>query len=164
MLDEQPLHIWRVTGSNFVGLGGDDPFPDNGLVSFGIVSFDVLEDGPVWLAVTTRFGGGGNPSGDWIPELITRAELEADGWSEIATDMKSVNSAFNFIGLDFIVFERQSFAGESFTIRTEKFVAPLLLTTQFDPEVVPEPSSIVLLGIGCVALCGYGWRRKGKTA
>lgn len=30
--------------------------------------------------------------------------------------------------------------------------------------VVPEPSSIVMLGIGCIALCGYGRQRKRKAA
>ncbi len=30
--------------------------------------------------------------------------------------------------------------------------------------VIPEPSSIVLFGIGAVGLLGYGWRRKRKQA
>ena len=33
-----------------------------------------------------------------------------------------------------------------------------------EPNVVPEPSSIVLFGLGAVSLLGYGWRRKRKQA
>jgi hypothetical protein len=31
-------------------------------------------------------------------------------------------------------------------------------------QVIPEPSSLALLGIGAIALVGYGWRRKRKRA
>jgi hypothetical protein len=27
---------------------------------------------------------------------------------------------------------------------------------------VPEPSTFTLLGLGCAALAGYGWRRRGR--
>jgi len=43
---------------------------------------------------------------------------------------------------------------------TESFRPRLNLTT----EVVPEPSSIVLLITGAIGLIGYGWRRKRKQA
>jgi subtilisin-like proprotein convertase family protein len=35
---------------------------------------------------------------------------------------------------------------------------------RFKGDVVPEPSSIVLFGLGAVSLLGYGWRRKRKQA
>ncbi len=44
------------------------------------------------------------------------------------------------------------------------FVIGAHLTTATGAVLVPEPSSIALLAIGGVALCGYGWRRKRRTA
>jgi hypothetical protein len=38
------------------------------------------------------------------------------------------------------------------------------LTINGDAQVVPEPSSIVLFGMGAIGLFGYGWRRKRKQA
>jgi hypothetical protein len=32
------------------------------------------------------------------------------------------------------------------------------------PTSVPEPSSILLLGIGCFGLLGYSWRRRKQAA
>ena len=39
-------------------------------------------------------------------------------------------------------------------------------TVSFQPvtTVIPEPSSLTLLGIGGIDLAGYGWRRKRKSA
>jgi hypothetical protein len=34
----------------------------------------------------------------------------------------------------------------------------------FTVAAIPEPSSVVLLAIGCVGLGGYGWRRKRRAA
>ena len=42
-------------------------------VSYGKTTFEVLSSGPVWMITTTRFGGGGSSSGDWLPEVTTAA-------------------------------------------------------------------------------------------
>ena len=44
------------------------------------------------------------------------------------------------------------------------FVVGAHLTTAVGAELVPEPSSITMLAIGGIALCGYGWRRKHRAA
>ena len=87
----------------------------------GKTTFKVVRDGVVLMACTDRWGKGGNSSGNWKPELTTRAELERQGWSEVAilplTDKKMV----------WIVFKRACKAGETFTYRTEKYNPPLLI-------------------------------------
>jgi hypothetical protein len=44
------------------------------------------------------------------------------------------------------------------------FVLGVHLTTAVGAVLVPEPSSITMLAIGGIALCGYGWRRKRRAA
>lgn len=61
------------------------------------------------------------------------------------------------------MYRRDSFAGEHFTYRTEKYRPPFLLTTQFT-EPVPEPSTYanlaLLFAIGGI---GYVVRRRKRT-
>jgi len=40
----------------------------------------------------------------------------------------------------------------------------IFLATASESSVVPEPSSIVLCGMGIVTMCGYGWRRRKRKA
>ena len=49
LIQEPQLHFWQMASGS-------------GNVAGGIISFDVLTDGPVLLAATTRWGGGGNSS------------------------------------------------------------------------------------------------------
>ena len=154
ILDQQPrFHIWQVTGDS------------NPRESFGKISFEVLTDGVVLLAVTNRWGGGGNPGGDWIPELTTEQEFLDDGWTEFASPMRIYHHGLGEVLSDFYftVYRRDSFAGETFTYRTEKYHPPHLLTTQFTAPV-PEPATIAVWSL--IGLCGvgYGVRRRMKKA
>jgi hypothetical protein len=31
-------------------------------------------------------------------------------------------------------------------------------------QAVPEPASLIMLGLGAFGLCGYGWRRRKQAA
>lgn len=121
----------------------------------GITTFDVLTDGPVLMACTTRWGGGGNSDGDWEDELTTREQLEGQGWVEFATGLGIAEVGLPYPGVEYIVFRRDSIAGETFTYRTEKYEPPLILT-------VPEPSSLTLLFLGAICLFSYKMHRKGR--
>lgn len=113
----------------------------------GITTFEVLTDGLVLIAVTTRWGGGGSSSGGWTDEVTTRAELEDQGWELLSTGPSDARDGGNVPFHEFLVFGRESTAGEVFTYRTEKYRSPLVLRSV---TVVPEPSAalLALLGLG----------------
>lgn len=121
LLESQSFNVWKVAPPG----AGSDPSTD-----YGIISFKVLENGPVLMAVTNRYENSGNPSGGWIPQLTSRGELEAAGWTEVANGLKAYDVPTETTGLEFAVFQRLSRAGESFTYRTEKYHPPLLLTSR----------------------------------
>lgn len=127
-------------------------------VADGITTFRVLDNGPVLMACTTRWGGGGNSSGDWIPQLTTREQLEAQGWVEFATGLKDIEQNAPPPDFEYIVFRRDSLAGETFTFRTEKYRPPLIIRSE---TVVPEPSTLVMwLGLGSMGLIAAYRRRR----
>jgi len=90
----------------------------------GTTRFQVTRPGLVLIVVTTRWRNSGS-SGHWQEEIVTRDELVAEGWKEVGR----LSSYFKTDGssLEWIVFARSCRAGESFSIRTEKYVAPVLL-------------------------------------
>ena len=77
---------------------------------------------------------------------FTQAELEADGWAQI-TDNVTISLDGVNVSFECLLYERQSIAGESFSLRTEKYIAPIPLT-----GVVPEPATLGLLVIGGLVL------------
>lgn len=101
----------------------------------GITTFKVLTDGPVLMAVTTRWAGGGNSSGNWKHELTTREELQRQGWTEIAMGLADSQGERTEPDHEYIIFCRESCAGEVFTYRTEKYRAPIILRSE---TVTPE--------------------------
>jgi len=104
----------------------------------GLCTFEVLSDGPVLLACRTPWGGGGNPSGGWLDELTTREEFEAQGWSEYATGLTTIQVGHSEPSSEHIVFRRDCVAGELFTYRTEKYQPPIVIRSETPP---PTPST-----------------------
>ena len=124
-LEDQALEFWYLNP----GVAG---WPR---ISYGVTSFEVLADGPVWMITTTRFGGGGSAAGGWLDDVTYRAGLEADGWREIYSGLDDSGPDHQYL-----IFERMSTAGETFTYRTEKYVPPMILVA-----TIPEPASLAVL-------------------
>ncbi len=132
-------------------------------VQYGKLDFTVETSGPVWMLTTTRFGGGGNSGGDWLPEVSTESQLEANGWQVILEGVQTEtgyspfgqNAPDNF---GWLLFQRSSSAGETFSIRTEKYNAPVIL--QGVGVVVPEPTTLGLLTSAGVLLLFCAYRKR----
>jgi hypothetical protein len=94
----------------------------------GKLQFDVLESQTVWIALYGKdWGGGGNPSGDWQPELVTREELERQGWKQVGMlPVKHSDPQFSDEP-SWILVTRNCEAGETFLIRNHKYQAPVLI-------------------------------------
>lgn len=90
----------------------------------GLTKFEVRSSGKVRLAVTSRWGGGGNASGGWKKQLTSKDALEDAGWREIG---KLQESGGPLHGYHWVVYERRCKTGENFKLRTEKYCAPILL-------------------------------------
>ncbi len=84
------------------------------------LEFTVAKDGMVVMACTPRWGGGGNRSGGWFEKCKKKDDLIAEGWKEAGTIPTSDGQAF-------VVFTRMFKKGESYSIRTEKYWAPILI-------------------------------------
>jgi len=118
-------------------------------VADGITTFEVLTDGPVLMACTTRWGGGGNSSGGWLDEVTTREELEDQGWVEFATGLTvgQTGNTYPQGSWEYVVFRRDSVAGEEFTYRTEKYSAPVIIRSEtISPATSTLPKSGTVSG------------------
>eukprot|EP00913_Durusdinium_trenchii_P013392 g12573.t1 len=100
----------------------------------GILRFRVEKAQRVYFAVYgADWGGGGNPSGGWRKELVSRAELEKQGWKE-AGRITGEHTLLDGNKLPWIVFTRQCKTGEVFAIRTHKYQAPILFSAKTAPK------------------------------
>jgi hypothetical protein len=158
-------YVWQtvpsfLTENNFSFFQVDPGPPGWPAVPYGIITFTITQTGPAYMAVTTRFGGGGNSSGGWIPQLTSEAQLEAQGWNQVAgtTGLADVDVLSGLTDVQFLIFERDSLAGDTFTYRTEKYVPPILLET----AITPEPSSLLMAAVSFLGLAAWGrcWRKR----
>ena len=92
---EQEVLFWRYVHTGYPNLAD------------GLVTFKVLDDGPVLMACTTRWDGGGNSDGDWEDDLTTRDELEQQGWAEFATGLSLHHAGYDTEPcIPYVVFSR----------------------------------------------------------
>ena len=89
----------------------------------GVLEFEVASDGLVFIITSTRWGGGGNSGGDWQESVMVEKDLRREGWRQLR---KVKNLTATDPG-EMAVFWRHSKRGEKHSIRTEKYVAPMLL-------------------------------------
>jgi WD40 repeat protein len=85
----------------------------------GFTHFSVQAQGIVLMAVSPRFKGGGNAAGNWKPECVSKEEFLRDGWHEVGT--LPIHNA------DWPLYWRECKKGESFKLRTEKYLAPIII-------------------------------------
>ena len=169
-----------TTNENFTSPGPGDPFAIDDL-SGNSVEFDILDGsfgadaisggiGDVKLKSTSVTGtvvgigfdtiyvfGGGHSS---LQQLLLN-----DGSAEIKTFGNSGNSV-SFLGLlstdGMLVTSVDDITVEYEPTNHYSRLDNLVIVTG-NVEQVPEPSTLALLGMGGLGMCGYRWRRKRKT-
>lgn len=95
-------------------------------VNYGLLDFTVKTDGPVWMLTTTRFADSGGSGGNWLDEWSSEDTLRANGWRVGA--IGTIQTVFRGTTIvDWLLWERNCKAGESFSIRTEKYQSPIVL-------------------------------------
>ena len=91
----------------------------------GLTEFEVRSAGRVFLAVTSRWGEGGNRSGGWVQELTSQDDFLTQGWKRVAKIVEERGDTSH--GHHWVIYERNCEKGERFRLRTEKYCAPILL-------------------------------------
>ncbi len=93
-------------------------------VHSGKLSVKVKSPGLVFIATSTRWKAGGNSSGGWLEEAMDERDLRRKGWKPL----RRIKGLTNNDNGEWRIFYRKAKAGESFSIRTEKYAAPVLLS------------------------------------
>ena len=116
--------VWKTISANLRGAR----FLRNRDKNQGTVHFRIVKSGRLLMACTGRWGGGGNPSGGWKSQIISRDQLLAQGWKPIDAELIShLPNHPQESDLRWGVFERFCQEGETFKYRTEKYVAPIVI-------------------------------------
>lgn len=132
--------IWDASGA---GLGGVD-LTDVGTSSFVILDILSIDIGGVDIEMTITDTGG-----DVATKLISGAGA----------------GVFEVLFADFVNFTATDFTSvDAITMKlTADEASDLVLDFVATSGAIPEPSSLVLLGMGILGVVGYGWRRRKKV-
>jgi len=122
-------------------------------VDYGLTSFRVNSAGVVWMITTDRFSNSGNSSGDWLDDVSYQADLEQDGWSLLYTGLRDARQ--DGAGHSYLVFGKNFAAPEDVVLRTEKYIAPIVL----QGTVVPSPTAAT----GILAIFGLVFATSRRT-
>ena len=97
-------------------------------------------------------------------ESSTESQLESNGWHLVLNGIQT-ETRYSPFGtndpsgyLDWLLFQRSSLAGDTFSIRTEKYQAPVIL--QGVGVILPEPSTLYLVGFAAILLVATTARRR----
>lgn len=109
---------WTSVPNDFAGLKYAQPRNCHQ----GVTTFRVDTDGLVYLAVINRWLVRDGDKGE--DNKISRRQLERSGWKHLG-EKRNLKESQEF---DWLVFARACKGGESFTIQTDKYCPPILLT------------------------------------
>ncbi len=117
-------------------------------LSGGITDFRAEHDTNVYLAAF--WGYDGNEEGDWDDYRLTLDQILAQGWTKFGqlTDKG---------GRTWDVVQKQLQAGDTLSIRTNKYTAPYVIV-----GAIPEPSTWALFGIGIAVLIAARLAARGR--
>lgn len=130
-------YVWQSIAPALVGLTILNPSHRHQ----GVTEFTITRAGRVLLVCSDRWAGGGNSSGDWRSQLTTRQQLLDAGWQPLDMSLslgRPSQPADEW--RSFEVFQRDCKAGESFTLRTEKYEAPRLILPAGDALAIEPPA------------------------
>ena len=113
-------HIWTEIPEGFEGC----VFTQFDSRHQSFTEFEVRSGGYVFLAVTSRWGGGGSISANLAGEMISESAFLEEGWTKVASPGEADGDSRH--GHHWVIYQRFCNKGERFRLRTEKYCAPIL--------------------------------------
>lgn len=107
------------------------------------------------LGTLSNWGGADNPG------AISISLSNGDSINTtVASYLMFTSTPLTFIGIQ----SDTPFSSVVFTDPSQSLMIDNFAFSSSPPSVVPEPSTLTLLGIGAVGLVGYRWRRRRHSA
>lgn len=115
-LYEESEYVWTSVPEAYSGMHFAQPKNKH----TASTTFDIESDGLVYLAIYSRIQ---DEDADKNDNMLSRRDIERQGWKE----MKGENLLSTEDNPKWLVFAKVCKAGESFTLRTDKYCAPIVL-------------------------------------